>query len=218
MDVSPIIEAQDLGFAYEENSPVLRELSFSMNAGERVGLVGANGSGKSTFLRLLVGLLKTSTGTLNLFGAPRFSEESFVEVRKRAGLVFQNPDDQLFCPTVLDDVAFGPLNLGENAESARRIALETLGQVGLHGFEERITHKLSGGEKQLVALASVLAMKPEVLLLDEPVAGLDAKANLRVRSALEQLPQSMIIISHDETLIETLSTRRVFLRDGRIEN
>jgi len=216
MDVSPLLAATDLHFAYADRPPILRGASFALQPGERIGLLGANGSGKSTLLHLLVGLLRPQAGTIHAFGREPQSEADFAQVRTRLGLVFQNPDDQLFCPTVLDDVAFGPLNLGRSPDEARGLAAESLRTVGLAGFEERITYKLSGGEKQLVALATVLAMEPTALLLDEPVAGLDARARDRVREVLRHLPQALILVSHDQALVRDLTTRTLTLADGRI--
>jgi cobalt/nickel transport system ATP-binding protein len=133
------------------------------------------------------------------------------------GLLFQDSDDQLFCPTVAEDVAFGPLNLGKPREEVRRIVAQTLDALGLGGYEDRITYKLSGGEKRLVALATVLAMEPEVLLLDEPTAGLDDDAAERVMDVLRQLPQAMVIASHDERLLGRLPTRQLRLAGGQLE-
>lgn len=212
----PLIEAIDLFFAYPHRPPVLKGASFVLEQGERVGLVGANGSGKSTFLQLLVGLHRPQKGILRIFGQPRTTEKDFEEVRRRVGLVFQDPDDQLFSPTVLEDIAFGPLNLGTPPPEAHAIATRVLREVGLEGVEDRITDKLSGGEKRLVALATVLAMEPEVLLLDEPVAGLDRDATSRIRDVLARLPHAMVLVSHDDALLSDLETRRITLDDGKL--
>jgi cobalt/nickel transport system ATP-binding protein len=130
--------------------------------------------------------------------------------------LFQDADDQLFCPTVAEDVAFGPLNLGKPREQVRRIVADTLGSLGLAGYEDRITYKLSGGEKRLVALATVLAMEPEVLLLDEPTSGLDDEAAQRVVEILLRLPQAMAVVSHDRPLLRRLTTRWLRLEEGRL--
>jgi cobalt/nickel transport system ATP-binding protein len=143
-------------------------------------------------------------------------EADFHEVRARAGLLFQDSDDQLFCPTVLEDVAFGPLNLGRTTEEARTDALRTLAALGLSGFEERVTHRLSAGEKRLVALATVLAMNPRVLLLDEPTNGLDEATETRLTELLAGMPQAMLIVSHDRRFLERLATRAVVLAEGRL--
>lgn len=204
-------------FAFDPARPLLDGVEFRLDAGERVALLGDNGAGKTTLFHLMVGLLRPHSGRVVAFGAERRREADFHEVRARAGLLFQDPDDQLFCPSVGEDVAFGPLNLGVDRAEARRRVAEALAQVGLSGFEDRITHKLSGGEKRLVTLAAVLAMRPEVLLLDEPSNALDKSARQRLLDILAGLPQAMVIISHDQDLVDRLATRLVQLRDGRLE-
>jgi cobalt/nickel transport system ATP-binding protein len=211
-----LIVLSDIRFAYEPERPVLDGVDLALAAGERVALTGANGAGKTTLLHVAVGLLRPAAGRVVAFGAERRTEADFREVRIRAGLVFQDPDDQLFCPTVAEDVAFGPLNLGLSAEEARAITGATLAALGLGGFEDRITHRLSGGEKRLVTLAAVLAMRPEVLLLDEPVNALDEAAAARLLDVLLDLPQAMLIVSHDRAFREALATRTVRLEGGRI--
>lgn len=207
----------DIRFSYAAGrAPVLDGVSLRLDAGERLALVGDNGAGKSTLLSIMVGLLKPAAGTVEAFGRACVTEADFAEIRPRAGLVFQDPDDQLFCPTVAEDVAFGPLNTGASRAEARRIVAETLDGLGLSGFEDRVTHHLSGGEKRLVSLAAVLAMKPEVLLLDEPTNALDAKARARLIEVLSGLPQAMVIVSHDAEVREALATRAVALADGRV--
>lgn len=212
----PLFRLEGLRFAYEPGRPVLQGVDFALAAGERVALTGANGTGKTTLFHLMLGLLTPPAGTIRAFGRRRATEKDFHEVRARAGLLFQDPDDQLFCPTVAEDVAFGPLNLGRSPVEADTIVAQTLATLGLEGFEERVTYKLSGGEKRLVSLAAVLAMRPEVLLLDEPAGGLDEAATLRLPDILERLPQAMVIISHDRVFHDRLATRRVHLADGRL--
>lgn len=212
-----LFRLEDVGFAHDPARPVLAGLEFSLSAGERVAVLGDNGAGKTTLLHLMVGLLRPQSGRVLAFGAERRREADFHDVRARAGLLFQDPDDQLFCPTVAEDVAFGPLNLGAGRAEAQDAVAEALEQVGLPGFGERVTHKLSGGEKRLVTLAAVLAMRPEVLLLDEPSNALDRAARERLIDILAGLPQAMVIVSHDDDLVERLATRRVVLRGGRIE-
>ncbi len=204
-----LIRCTNLSFSYTPDRPVLSELNFTLFSAERVGIAGPNGAGKTTFLHLLVGLLTPTTGDIWAFGTDRKTEHDFYEVRVRAGLVFQDADDQLFSPTVLEDVAFGPLNLGKSPQEAREVSLRTLHLLGLHGFEERITYKLSYGEKRLIALATVLAMQPDVLLLDEPTNGLDPGAKQRLTDVLLHLPQAMVLISHDTEFLQTLTTRTV---------
>ena len=151
------------------------------------------------------------------FGKERRSESDFREVRARAGLLFQDPEDQLFSPTVAEDVAFGPLNLGWSREKVRRAVRTTLAELDLEGYEERITYKLSGGEKRLVSLACVLAMEPEVLLLDEPVAGLDDEMRERLVRILVELHYPMLVVSHDRGFLDRTTERAVRLHNGTIE-
>jgi cobalt/nickel transport system ATP-binding protein len=212
---APLFRLEGIRFGFA-GRPLLDGVTFTLRAGERVALLGDNGAGKTTLFHLMVGLLKPQAGRIVAFGAERLSEADFHEVRARAGLLFQDPDDQLFCPTVAEDIAFGPLNLGCSRAEARRRVAATLAQVGLSGFEDRVTHKLSGGQKRLVSLAAVLAMEPQVLLLDEPSNALDQGARARLIDSLAGLPQAMVIVSHDPDLVERLATRSVFLKDGRL--
>lgn len=195
---------------------VLDGVDLDVAAGERIAIAGANGAGKTTLLRTIVGLQRAVAGTIWAFGRPRARPRDFHEVRLRAGLLFQNPDDQLFSPTVREDVAFGPRNQGLSAEEAHARADEVLATLGLDGFAERATHRLSGGEQRLVALATVLAMRPDVLLLDEPTAGLDEDAERRLVATLDGLPQAQLVVSHERGLIETLGLAELRLVDGRL--
>ncbi|UCG64010.1 MAG: ABC transporter ATP-binding protein [Deltaproteobacteria bacterium] len=211
-----IINLKDISFSYSGDKPVLDNLSFQLLRGDRIGLVGPNGSGKTTLLHVIMGLLRPSSGTIELFTKPVNEEKDFRAIRKRIALLFQDPDDQLFSLTVLEDVAFGPLNLGKSPEEARDIALKTLVRLDLSGFENRITYKLSGGEKRLVSLATVLAMDPEVLLLDEPTNGLDDETEEKITDILKGLGLSCIFISHNlDFLFET--TNRIYaMANGKI--
>jgi cobalt/nickel transport system ATP-binding protein len=213
---APLFSLEGIGFSYPGGCTVLESVDLTLHPGERIAVAGRNGTGKTTLLHLLVGLRKATKGRLVAFGAERRKENDFHDVRARAGLLFQDADDQLFCPTVLEDVAFGPLNLGHSRREAFAIAAATLSSLGLDGFGDRITHRLSGGEKRLVSLGAVLAMRPEVLLLDEPTNGLDAEADARLLGLLMGLPQAMLFVSHDSRLIARLATRSVLLRDGRL--
>ena len=181
-----------------------------------MALVGANGSGKTTLLQLIVGLLRPTRGRVAAYGQERQTETDFHEVRRRVGLLFQDADDQLFCPTVAEDVAFGPLNLGKPRDEVRRIVTSTLDSLGLAGFEHRITYHLSGGEKRLVALATVLAMQPDVLLLDEPNGELDEAATERLIGILTGLPQAMVVVSHSRAFWERVTTSAIELHEGKV--
>ncbi len=211
-----LFQLDGVRFAYPGHA-VLESASLSLRAGERVALIGANGAGKSSLLQLMVGLCRPQGGRVLAYGQERHSERAFHEVRLRTGLLFQDPDDQLFCPTVLEDVVFGPLNQGRSRQQALEIARATLADLGLEALGHRVTHKLSGGEKRLVSLASVLAMQPDVLLLDEPTNGLDEATERRLVEHLETLPQAMLFVSHDRRLVERLAQRALLLRDGRLQ-
>lgn len=212
-----LLKVAGLGFAYGAK-PVFSEVNFELQCGDRLALIGANGAGKSTLLRVLVGLAKPNSGSITAFGQHCVGEDSFQRVRQRMGLLFQDSDDQLFCPTVLEDVAFGPLNQGLAAELAVAKAHQTLASLGMAQFAERITYRLSGGEKRMVALATVLAMSPEILLLDEPTNGLDADAEERLLQHLQALPQAMVIVSHDRAVLERLANRAVILQSGQLDD
>jgi len=216
MDSAALIELKDLVFGYENGRTVLDGLNFRLMPGQRVGLVGSNGSGKTTLLHLIMGLLRPRSGTVAAFGRAREKEEDFHEMRTRIGLVFQDPEDQLFCPTVAEDVAFGPFNLGWERDKVESAVRDTLARLGLNGFENRITYRLSFGEKRLVSLASVLAMAPEALLMDEPTAGLDQVVVDRLVETLNDLDIPLLLVSHDEAFLETVATSRTRLEHGRI--
>jgi len=216
MALEPLIALSDVGFAYAAGAAVLDGVDLAIAPGERVALLGANGSGKTTMLHLLVGLLRGWSGEVRAFGAVRRRPGDFHEVRQRAGLLFQDPEDQLFCPTVAEDVAFGPINLGHSRAEAAEIARRTLTSLGLDGYDDRITYKLSGGEKRLASLAAVLAMAPDVLLLDEPTTNLDARARRQLLDALDPLDEAMLLVTHDLTLAGRLCTRAAVLGEGKI--
>jgi cobalt/nickel transport system ATP-binding protein len=212
----PAVEFQSVSFRYGGGAPVLREASFVLRGDQRVALIGHNGSGKTTLFHILTGLLSPDSGSLRVFGRTVGSEEDFFFVRERVGYLFQNSDDQLFCPTVREDVAFGPLNLGKSPDEARRIVRETLSLLGMERFENRASYRLSHGEKKLVALAAVLAMSPRVLLLDEPTAGLDRDTTERIAGVLLGLGLPAIVASHDFDFLERVTGESWILADGRV--
>ena len=211
---SPLIRLEGIHFQYEGQPPLFQGLAFQLSAGEKVGIIGANGSGKTTFLLMLMGLVQPQRGTIEIFGRVRTRPADFEDLPGKIGLLFQDSDDQLFCPTVAEDVAFGPFNQGKSVAEVRQIVRRTLAELGLEGWENRITYRLSGGEKRLVALATVLAMDPQILLLDEPTTGLDPTASARVEGTLARLPQAMIIVSHDRDFLERLCHRVLILQEG----
>ncbi len=211
-----LIDLQGITFGYPGGAPVLKDLKLHFSRGERLGLVAPNGSGKTTLLHIIMGLLKPTAGEIRIFGKPVRDERDFIAVRRRIGLLFQDSDDQLFSPTVLEDVAFGPLNLGKSKSEAVAVARRTLADLGLNGFEDRITFKLSGGEKRLVSLATVLAMEPEVLLLDEPINGLDSRTREKITRILQALKLSYMIISHDLDFLATTTDVIYTMQNGAI--
>ncbi len=210
----PVINVRDLEFGFDGQPRLFSRLDFTLFPGEKVGLLGPNGSGKTTFLHILMGLIPACAGIIEILGRARRHPGDFRDLPGQVGLLFQDSDDQLFCPTVAEDVAFGPFNQGKNAREVREIVRQTLAKLGLAGWESRITYRLSGGEKRLVALATVLAMEPQVLLLDEPTAGLDESACARVEKILSELPQSMVIVSHDRGFLHRICHRVLLLKDG----
>jgi len=211
-----LINLEGISFMYPDGPSVLDELDFQLQRGDRIGLIAPNGSGKTTLLHIIMGLLKPSSGKLEIFGKPLNDEEDFAAIRRRIGLLFQDADDQLFSPTVLEDVAFGPLNLGKSKSDAVQIARQTLERLGLAGFEDRITFKLSGGEKRLVSLATVLAMEPEVLLLDEPMNGLDIETKAKLTEILGGLDLSYVLISHDFDFLAETAGSIYTMANGKI--
>lgn len=203
-----IFALEGASFAYDSSQgtrEVLKGLDFSLRPGQCIGLYGPNGSGKTTMLRCITGLSRLSAGRVLFHGAPVEDEAGFHKLRCAVGYVLQNADDQLFFPTVLEDVAFGPLNLGMGADEARDCALDTLKSLGMASFADRLTHRLSGGEKKMASLAAVLAMKPEALLLDEPTGGLDMASQERLCGLLKSLDVARVTISHDWDFLAEVS-------------
>ena len=216
-DTPPLIlELKDLVGGYDPAAPVLRGVAFHLHPGQRVGLVGPNGAGKSTLLQTVMGLIPALSGTIALHGKTLETKDDFHEARLRTGFLFQHAEDQLFSPTVLDDVAFGPLNQGLSPDEARDRALETLAQTGLTDFADRVPYRLSGGEQKLVALATVLAMRPRLLLLDEPTTGLDAATKERITAILNGLDVASLVVSHELEFMAAVTDETYVLRDGRV--
>ncbi|MDR1622886.1 MAG: energy-coupling factor ABC transporter ATP-binding protein [Synergistaceae bacterium] len=193
----------------------LEDVSFVLREGERVALLGANGAGKSTLLLALVGVLETSSGEIALDGRV-VRKETLRELRGKVGMVFQNPDDQLFMPTVHEDVAFGPRNYGVSEEQLEKRIEEVLYWLGILHLKNRLTHRLSGGEKRLAALAGILIMEPSILLMDEPFSFLDPQSRQRLKEILALLSQTMLIATHDLEMAKKFCHRAILLRAGRL--
>jgi len=211
-----IIQLEKVCFAYQGRDNVIDELDLTFHQGDRLGIISPNGSGKTTLFHIIMGLLKPHSGKIEIFGRPVQKEKDFYSVRRRIGMLFQDADDQLFSPTVLEDVAFGPLNIGKSKEEAISISRRILDFLGLSGFEDRITFKLSGGEKRLVSLAAVLAMEPEALLLDEPTSGLDGHTKEKLVEVLTGLDLPYIVISHEYDFITAVTEHIYTIEDGKI--
>ena len=209
------IEVHDLAFAYPDGRQALRGVDLRVAPGEKVGLVGPNGAGKSTLMLHLNGILEPAAGEVLVCGQP-VDQEHLAYVRRSVGLVFQDPDDQLFSPTVFEDVAFGPMYMGLKPEEVRSRVARALQAVGMEHASERVPHHLSGGEKKRVAIATVLAMDPEILVLDEPTAGLDPRSRRELIHLLAELPQTMLVSTHDLAMVRQLFQRSVVIDAGVI--
>lgn len=212
---APVIEVTDLSYSYPDGQTALRGVSLRVATGEKVALVGPNGAGKSTLMLHLNGILGTAQSPVRICGLP-LSKDQLPVIRGKVGLVFQNPDDQLFSPTVFEDVAFGPLYQGLPEDEVRRRAAWALEQVGMAGFEGRLSHHLSIGQKKRVAIATVLSMEPELLVLDEPTAGLDPRGRRQLISLLRELPLTMLVSTHDMWLVGELFPRMIVMDEGLI--
>jgi len=213
--VKNAIVIRDLSYSYSDGTNALRNVSFEIVKGERIALVGANGAGKSTLLSHLNGIIELKKGSIEIMGM-QMKGRNLREIRKKVGIVFQDPEDQLFMAKVFDDVAFGPINMGLNGEEVRKRVRTALKKVGLAGYEERCPHHLSFGEKKRIGVATVLSMRPDILLLDEPTSNLDPWAKRSTIDMLKKLPGTMIIASHDIEMLLELCSRAVVLDRGEI--
>lgn len=211
-----IVEAGNLEFAYPDGRQALRGVSFRIEHGESVGIVGANGAGKSTLLLHLNGCLFASKGTVRIGDVP-VTRSTLPEIRRSVGTIFQDPNDQLFMPTVGEDVAFGPVNMGLPEEEVERRVRQSLEAVGCLHLRERPPYRLSGGEKRAATIAGVLAMSPDILVMDEPTSGLDPRARHRLIGLLGGFKHTKIIATHDLDMIMDLCARTIVLHEGRVE-
>ncbi|MDE5117349.1 MAG: energy-coupling factor ABC transporter ATP-binding protein [Trichodesmium sp. St2_bin2_1] len=211
------VYVKNLLFQYPQNEPVLRSLSLTIQPGERVALLGSTGTGKSTFMETLVGLKKPLSGEIWIQGI-LLQQKTLSQVRSRIGFCFQNPDDQLFMPTILENITFGPLNYGLSLGAAKEIADNLLVKFGLEKYANRSVYELSGGQKRLAALAAVLALKPEILILDEPTNGLDPLWRRNLAEIILRLPVQIILIaSHDLNWVSKVTERALILQCGQIQ-
>jgi len=210
-----IVEASDLHYTYPDGTVGLRGITFRISHGESVALVGENGAGKSTLLLHLNGYLSPRQGTVRIGDYP-LTKKNLDVVRRSVGMVFQNPDDQLFMPTVFDDVAFGPLNLGLAKDEVERVVSRSLETVGVAHLAKRPPYKLSQGEKRSVSIATVLAMSPDILVMDEPTSSLDPRSRRRLIELLKTFRHTKIIATHDLDMALDLCERTIILHQGRI--
>ncbi|MDE6486770.1 MAG: energy-coupling factor ABC transporter ATP-binding protein [Muribaculaceae bacterium] len=215
MNNIPDIEFRQVRYSYADGYEALRGISFAIGHGEKVALLGSNGAGKSTLLLHTNGLLLPSAGEVVACGMP-VEEKTLREVRRRVGMVFQNPDDQLFMPTVEEDVAFGPLNMGLSAEETELRIAEAMRAVGAEGLRKRSPMQLSGGQKRAVALATVLSMRPGILVLDEPTANLDGRTRRTLMATIEGLRTTCVIATHDLDMARALCPRAIVVDEGRM--
>ena len=209
-----MISFSDVSFSYEKSRSILEHISFKIDEGEAVGLIGANGAGKSTLMKILLGLLKAE-GTVTV-GGKEVCEKNLKEIRKTLGFVFQNSDNQMFMPTVVEDITFGLVNYGMRKDEAEVKADKILENLNIKDLKSRHNHTLSGGEKRMAAIATVLAMEPKVLLMDEPTSTLDPYNRRQVINIVNALPQTKIITSHDLDMILDTCSRVILLSDGKI--
>lgn len=213
-----VISIEHLSFAYPDGRRALDDISLEVGSGEKLAVVGPNGAGKSTLFLHLNGTLRAGSrnGQRIQVAGLSVGDKTVQAVRAQVGLIFQDPDDQLFSPTVFDDVAFGPLHMGLPEEEVRERVARALAAVEMTGYEAFMPHRLSLGERKRIAIATVLAMDPAILVLDEPSAGLDPRARRNLITLLRELPQTMLVASHDMRLVWDLCARTVILDGGRL--
>lgn len=213
-----LIRLEGVSFAYSGRPPVFQGMDFALAEGQRLGILGPNGAGKSTLFQICLGLLHPQQGKVYARGGLCQGEKDFRALRRELGYLFQDPDDQLFCLTVAEDVAFGPLNLGKSRREVQRLVSDTLDSLGLGDYGRRLTYQLSGGEKRLISLATVLAMQPKALLLDEPSTGLDSERAAVMEKVLDESNLSWAMVSHDQGLLERTCHNIVRLEGGLLKD
>lgn len=215
-----VLETKDVSYKYPDGTPALKDVNFHASKGEIVALLGPNGAGKSTLFLHFNGILRPSSGKIMVEEVPlNYNKKAIMNVRQKVGIVFQNPDDQLFAPTVAEDVAFGPLNIGLDQDEVEKRVTESLERVGMAGFERKPPHHLSGGQKKRVAIAGILAMRPGIMVLDEPTSGLDPKGASQILHILHQLNQegmTIVISTHDVDLVPLYASQVYIISDGHI--
>lgn len=215
-----IIQTENMSFTYPDGTPALHDINIEIKEGERVAVIGSNGAGKSTLFAHFNGINRPTSGLIKIDGKPAvYEKKELLQIRQKVGIVFQNPDDQLFAPTVIEDVAFGPMNLGLSDDEVDERVEEALEMVGIIGLEKKAPHHLSGGQKKRVAIAGILAMKPEIMVMDEPTTGLDPKGVEQVMEILYMLNRgdmSIIVASHDVEMVTQFADKIFVLHDGEI--
>ncbi|MCK9152408.1 ATP-binding cassette domain-containing protein [Methanobacterium alcaliphilum] len=215
-----IIESKEITYKYPDGTKALNKINFSVEKGKMVALLGPNGAGKSTLFLHFNGILKPNSGQINIEQEPlKYNKNGLNKVRQKVGIVFQNPDDQLFAPTVVEDVAFGPLNMGLSREEVDKRVSDALEKVGMSGYNDKAPHHLSGGQKKRVAIAGILAMGPEIMVLDEPTSGLDPKGASLILKLLYNLNEegmTIIISTHDVDMVPLYADKIYIISDGEI--
>lgn len=218
----PILETQNLTFTYPDGTRALKNINMSINKGEKVAVMGANGAGKSTLFSHFNGLTEPTSGIVKINGNEmKYDKKSLLKIRQKVGVVFQNPNDQLFAPTVQEDVAFGPMNLGLDLNEVDKRVEKSLKMVGMEGFEEKPPHHLSGGQQKRVSIAGIIAMNPELMIIDEPTAGLDPQGVDQVLTILNHLNENgmtLLVSSHNVELITEFANKIFIVHDGEIIN
>ena len=209
-----MLRFENVCFSYPGSGPVLEGISFEVSEGEKVGLIGANGAGKSTLMRCVPGLLEAS-GNITV-GDLRVCAENVAAIRKKVGYVLQDPDNQMFMPKVIDDMIFGPVNYGLSREEAEAVADRVLDDLGISRLRDRYNHRISGGEKRMAAIATVLAMEPDIMLMDEPSSSLDPRNRRALINTVNRLDKTMLIASHDLDMILDTCSRVILLDQGKV--